>query len=118
MNNPHRLHLLPIPPTPRPGSCPILVLHATPWSPHPIATAAHYLVWPHHIPEHTPPRCAPRQGTPGSRLFVHPDVRAAGHVPGWRLVVLERPGVGLSDPPPPGYSYRDFAADFRYSRQL
>lgn len=54
-----------------------------------------------------------RQGTPGSRLFVHPDVRAAGHVPGWRLVVLERPGVGLSDPPPPGYTYRDFASDFR-----
>ncbi|KXZ43007.1 hypothetical protein GPECTOR_107g151 [Gonium pectorale] len=44
-------------------------------------------------------------GIPGSRLFTHPEVRRRGFVPGWRLLVLERPGLGLSDPPPEPYSY-------------
>ncbi|KAG2444182.1 hypothetical protein HYH02_009120 [Chlamydomonas schloesseri] len=46
-------------------------------------------------------------------MFTHPSVTAAGFVPGWRLVVLERPGLGLSDEAPPGYTYTQFAADFR-----
>eukprot|EP00198_Chlamydomonas_reinhardtii_P003860 XP_001693196.1 predicted protein [Chlamydomonas reinhardtii] len=57
-------------------------------------------------------------GVPGSRLFTHPSITATGFVPGWRLVVLERPGLGLSDAPPEGYTYTQFAADFREFCQL
>ncbi|KAG2436888.1 hypothetical protein HXX76_006407 [Chlamydomonas incerta] len=57
-------------------------------------------------------------GVPGSRLFTHPSVTAKGFVPGWRLVVLERPGLGLSDAAPEGYTYTQFAADFREFCQL
>ncbi|KAG2494835.1 hypothetical protein HYH03_007075 [Edaphochlamys debaryana] len=52
-------------------------------------------------------------GSPGCRLFTHPDVAKRGFVPSWRLIILERPGLGLSDPAPDTYSYTDFAADFR-----
>ena len=32
-------------------------------------------------------------GTPGTRFFTHPLAKAAGgHLPGWRLIVMERPG--------------------------
>ncbi|GIL96762.1 hypothetical protein Vretimale_2566 [Volvox reticuliferus] len=51
-------------------------------------------------------------GIPGTRLFTHPSVQQRGFVPSWRLVVLERPGIGLSDPAPATYTYTDFVADF------
>ncbi|GFR40883.1 hypothetical protein Agub_g1535 [Astrephomene gubernaculifera] len=58
-------------------------------------------------------------GIPGSRLFTHPDVRKHGCVKTWRLIVLERPGIGLSDPAPEQYAYADFVADFReFCQQL
>ncbi|EFJ48492.1 hypothetical protein VOLCADRAFT_117537 [Volvox carteri f. nagariensis] len=52
-------------------------------------------------------------GSPGSRLFSHPSVQHRGFVPRWRLIILERPGIGLSDPAPASYTYTDFVSDFR-----
>jgi len=38
-------------------------------------------------------------GLPGSRLFTHPVVESAGgYIPGVRMLVVERPGIGLSSP--------------------
>ncbi|KAJ3090850.1 hypothetical protein HK102_002451 [Quaeritorhiza haematococci] len=37
-------------------------------------------------------------GFPGSRFFTHPQVARTGHIKGFRFIVLERPGVGLSSP--------------------
>lgn len=38
-------------------------------------------------------------GLPGSRLFRHPDDALTAHL-GIRLIVVDRPGIGLSDPAP------------------
>jgi hypothetical protein len=53
-------------------------------------------------------------GIPGCRLFTPPG--AAQGVPGWRLLVMERPGIGLSDDVPDSYTYSDFVQDFRQAR--
>eukprot|EP00798_Chlamydomonas_sp_ICE-L_P022366 gene22366-29468_t len=53
-------------------------------------------------------------GIPGSRLFSHPDVEREGCVAGIRLIVMDRPGLGLSsfyDTPHPTLS--DFPPVFR-----
>ncbi|KAG1675690.1 hypothetical protein FOA52_002399 [Chlamydomonas sp. UWO 241] len=59
----------------------------------------------HHVTlgykESTDPGCPPEllvnvvliPGSPGSRFFTHPSVRARGYLPGARLIVLERPGA-------------------------
>lgn len=39
-------------------------------------------------------------GLPGSRFFTHPSIKKQGSLTGFRIVVMERPGVGLSDPWP------------------
>ncbi len=49
-------------------------------------------------------------GTPGSRLFAALLADAAGDV-GVRLVVPDRPGYGRSDPPPAGWTWRDWRDD-------
>jgi pimeloyl-ACP methyl ester carboxylesterase len=49
-------------------------------------------------------------GTPGSRRARHPDDEVAARL-GVRLLALDRPGYGASDPPPSGATPADLAAD-------
>ena len=49
-------------------------------------------------------------GLPGCRLFSHPDVEKR-LIKGVRLLVLERPGIGLSTPAPPSYGFLDWTKD-------
>jgi pimeloyl-ACP methyl ester carboxylesterase len=49
-------------------------------------------------------------GLPGCRLFSHPDVDT---IRGVRLLVLERPGLGLSTSAPSSYSFLDWSKDVR-----
>jgi pimeloyl-ACP methyl ester carboxylesterase len=50
-------------------------------------------------------------GTPGSRLFGALLVDAARDA-GARLLVPDRPGYGRSDPPPDGWGWTDWVADY------